>query len=430
MRTLDQWLVYQQSVHPRSVELGLQRVREVAQRLQIGRIAPRVVIVAGTNGKGSSVAILAAIQRAAGRRVGCYTSPHLLEYRERIQLPEGLVSEAALLEAFERIEAARQEISLSFFEYGTLAALLCMAQARLDVAILEVGLGGRLDAVNLVDADAALITTIGLDHQEWLGRDLDAIGAEKAGVLRQGQHAVYADQPPVRSVLVAAQRSGCALLRPGQGYRYWRSGPRWSFQDAGQSLELPWPVALQAPVQIHNLAACVALTLAMEPAFPHAALQQGVAQARVAGRLQLLQADPPVWLDIGHNPQAAAALRDWLLTQPHQPTLAVFGALSDKDVGGVLEQLRAVIDHWWLVPLDALSPRGLSLHDLRERLPQALSCSGCADLDTALQGALAQASACAGRVLVLGSFVLAEQVLRWPGWPLSPASVSFTVERQ
>ena len=324
--------------------------------------------------------------------MGCYTSPHLLEYRERIQLPDGLVSEVQLVDAFARIEAVRGLVSLSIFEYGTLAALLCFAESELDVAILEVGLGGRLDAVNIIDADAVLISTIGLDHQDWLGTDLQQIGREKAGVLRAGQVAVYADQPAVQSVIVSAAKLACQLRRPAQDYRYWRRTDHWYFHDHIHALRLTWPAALQAPVQIHNLAACVALTLALEPAFDYQAIASGVADARIAGRLQQLSEVPEVWLDIAHNPQAAASLRDWLQSRPKRPTLALFGALLDKDVAGVVAALDGVIDQWLLVPLDQLSPRGLSVAELLQRLPTSIQCTTANAVHAGLETALSQAS--------------------------------------
>jgi dihydrofolate synthase/folylpolyglutamate synthase len=431
-QTLDDWLAYQQTLHPRSIELGLDRVRVVAQRLRLGRVAQRVITVAGTNGKGSSVAILRSIYRAAGRRVGCFTSPHLRDYRERIELPEGLVEAAQLLAVFAQIEAARGDTSLSFFEYGTLAALLCFAQADLDVAILEVGLGGRLDAVNLVDADAVLITTIGLDHQEWLGPDRDAIGREKAGVLRAAQFAVYADQPAVDSVLAVAQAVGCVLQRPGLDYRYWREEDAWylTHKGATQPLRVDWPAGLHAPVQIHNLAACAALVLAQEPDFDPAALRHGLRGVHVAGRLQPLCVEPEVWLDVAHNPQAALSLLQWLQQQPRRPTVVLLGMLADKDVATVVQVLQPLVGKWLLVGLDTLSPRGLSAVDLAARLP-ALNVEVCAgDVPSALAHALKQALTEQSRLLICGSFVLAEQALGWSGWPSPQARVSFADERQ
>jgi dihydrofolate synthase/folylpolyglutamate synthase len=430
LHTLDEWLAYQHTIHSAAIELGLERVRTVADRLQIPQIARQIISVAGTNGKGSSVAILASIQRAAGRRVGCYTSPHLLDYRERIELPDGWVSERVLLSAFERIDRARDTVPLTVFEFGTLAALLCFADADLDVAILEVGLGGRLDAVNIIDADAALITTIDLDHQAWLGPDRMTIGREKAGILRSGQIAVYADQPAVNSVLEVAAELACVLQRPDRDYRYWRCADVWYFQSAAQTLRFAWPAALHAPCQIHNLAACVALTLALQADFALQALSAGVAAVQVRARLQRICQTPEIWLDVAHNPQAAASLRDWLQAQPRRRTLALFGALSDKDVRAVIDVLAPSIDHWFLVSLDALSVRGLSAEQLQSQLPVGVSSSVHAEPHSALRSAWVQLEQEHARLLVFGSFVLAEQVLRWPAWVDGALPVSITAERK
>lgn len=410
--SLAAWLEFQQRQHPQSIALGLERVREVAARLGLGRPAPLVITVAGTNGKGSCVAILRSILAAGGLRVGAYTSPHLRDYRERIRLPEGLVSEAALIEAFERIELARGELPLTFFEYGTLAALYVFTAARLDAVVLEVGLGGRLDAVNIVDADAVLLTTVDLDHQQYLGNTRAQIGFEKAGVLRGGQVAVYADQPPVDSLLRHAAHIGCRLRRPGPDYQYWREGASWRLNLDAQSWTWPWPAGLAAPVQIHNLAACVCLLHGLRERWPWspAVVSAGLLQARNPARLQLLGESPQLWLDIAHNPQAAASLRQWLATQPPRPTVAVFAALGDKDVAGVIAELKGVVDHWVLLGLDTETPRGLSANALAALLPATLRAQTATRIGAALARARELAGA-QGRILVFGSFFLAALLL-------------------
>lgn len=414
-RTLPQWLEYQQGLHPATIALGLERVRAVAQRLapDLLRPAPLVIVVAGTNGKGSAVAILRAILTAAGLRVGCYTSPHLLTYNERIVLPEGEVADATLIDWFERIEAARADIPLTFFEFGTLTALGVFGAARLDAVILEVGLGGRLDAVNLVDADAALITTIDLDHQDWLGPDRDSIGREKAGVLRPAQLAVYADARPVRSVLDSARQIGTQLLLPARDYRFWREGRDWLLHMADGTLRLPWPDVLRAPAQIHNLAACVALLRALAPRWPLSiqAFKQGLAQVRIRGRLQVLAQQPELVLDIAHNPQAALSLAQWLAQAPDKPTVALLGALADKDIAGIVAPLLGSICEWVVVGLDQETPRGLSAAALVKRLPQAVAHRVAANVIEGLALARARAGS-EGRVLAFGSFYLAAGVLR------------------
>lgn len=412
---MAQWLDYQQRINPASIALGLERVREVALRLGAALLkpAPLVIVVAGTNGKGSSVAILRAVLTACGLRVGSYTSPHLLDYNERIQLPDGQVSDAQLVDWFERIEQARGQVPLTFFEFGTLAALGVFSVAGLDAVVLEVGLGGRLDAVNLVDADAALITTIDLDHQDWLGPDRASIGREKAGVLRAGQTAVYADPDPVPSVVAEAQRLGTRLLRPALDYRFWREGGEWHLATAAGQWRLPWPEVLLAPTQIHNLAACVALLLSLAARIPVSApaLSEGLRRVAIRGRLQVLERHPELVLDIAHNPQAARSLAQWLAQAPPLPTVAVFGALSDKDVSGIVAALATVVRSWVLVGLDGETPRGLAAHDLAARLPEGVAYAIAADVPTALALARTQAGS-QGRVLAFGSFFLAASVLR------------------
>lgn len=415
-RTLNQWLAYQQQIHPQNIALGLERIRAVADRLgpAVFRPAPRVITVAGTNGKGSSVAILRSLLEIQGQRVGCYTSPHLLRYNERIRLPDGEVDDQSLVDWFERIEAARAGVPLTFFEYGTLAALGLLSEARLDVAVLEVGLGGRLDAVNLVDADAALITTIDLDHQEWLGPDRESIGREKAGVLRPGQWAVYADPEPVRSVAEVAAARGTRLLRPGRDYRFWREGSEWCLHHRGVFRRLPWPAALLAPAQIHNLAACVVLLDSPDPPWlPSTAdLVRAMADVTIPARLQRLAEAPELLLDIAHNPQAARSLQQWLAQAAvKSPTVALFGALADKDAEQIVRSLAASIDHWVLLGLDDETPRGLSGAQLAARLPDGLNTEIAADAHDALARARARAGA-SGRILAFGSFYLAAAVLR------------------
>lgn len=414
-RTLPQWLEYQQGLHPATISLGLERVRAVALRLapELLRPAPLVIVVAGTNGKGSAVAILRALLTAAGLRVGCYTSPHLLAYNERIVLPEGEVADATLIDCFERIEAARGDTPLTFFEFGTLAALGVFGAAGLDAVILEVGLGGRLDAVNLVDADAALITTIDLDHQDWLGPARESIGREKAGVLRAGQLAVYADARPVRSVLDTARQIGTRLCLPGRDYQFWRETPDWLLHMADGTLRLPWPAALQAPAQIHNLAACVALLRTLAPRWPvsNDALRQGLAQVQLRGRLQVLAQQPELVLDIAHNPQAARSLAQWLAQAPRKRTVALLGALADKDVAGIVAPLIGSISEWVVVGLEHETPRGLPAAELVKRLPMAVDHHIAANLTAGLAHARDWAGR-EGRVLAFGSFYLAAAVLR------------------
>lgn len=420
-RTLAEWLAYQEHVNPRSIELGLERVRTVWQRMGAPVPAPCVVIVGGTNGKGSTVALLEAMLHAAGRRVGCYTSPHLLRYNERVRIDGRDVDDEALVAAFERIEAARgtgaEAVPLTYFEYGTLAALDLFARAGLDVAVLEVGLGGRLDAVNIIDADAVVITTIDLDHMDWLGNDRDSIGREKAGVARPGRPAIIGELDPPGGLLDALAANGAQVQRAGCDFSVRRQGQGWRWQHRdGTWFDLPDP-ALAAPVQYANAAAAIAILHALGHGLLGAAPEQAVALAlrgvSVAARLQSLGGDPVLYVDVGHNPQAARALAQWLDAVPHGPVHAVFGALSDKDVAGVIGALGARIDRWHLAGLERDTPRGLPAHALADALvagrPDARF-----DLHPGVAEALdaARTAARPGEtILAFGSFFVASAVL-------------------
>lgn len=413
---LAEWLEYQQRIHALGVDLGLDRIRTVWQRMGAPSLARKVVTVGGTNGKGSTVAFLEAILAAAGQRVGCYTSPHLLRYNERIRIAGNDVDDAALVESFERIEQARSEISLTYFEFGCLAAFDLFARANLDVAVLEVGLGGRLDAVNLIDADAVIITTVDLDHVEWLGPDRDSIGREKAGIARRGRPAIVGECDPPRGLLDALDAAGALTQRAGQDF-FVDDEPgcwRWRHRD-GTVLHLPSP-ELAAPVQYANAAAAIA-ALHLLNAVPAPELERvaaiGMHGPRAPARLQSLGGDPALIVDVGHNPQAARALAQWLDIQPGGRVHAVYGALSDKDVGGVMTALGSRIAHWHLAGLENDTPRGVPsavlAGVLRNVLPHAHF-----DTHDHVRGALAAARATARhgeRVLAFGSFFVAAAAL-------------------
>ncbi|MDG2536631.1 bifunctional tetrahydrofolate synthase/dihydrofolate synthase [Dyella jiangningensis] len=428
-RTLDEWLAYQERVNVRSIELGLDRVRAVWQAMGAPAPARRVITVGGTNGKGSTVALLESMLSAAGQRVGCYTSPHLLHYRERVRIDGADASDEALIGSFERIEAARGEVPLTYFEFGTLAALDLFARANLDVAVLEVGLGGRLDAVNIIDADVAIITTVDLDHMDWLGPDRDSIGVEKAGIARAGRPAIVGEAQPPQGLLEALQRIGANVQRAGIAFSVEHladGGWRWHHAD-GTRLSLPDP-ALAAPVQYANAAAAIAAMHALQASDEAiAAIDLGKAAAtglrtvHVAARLESLGGDPTLVVDVGHNPQAARALAEWLDTHPGGRVHAVYGALSDKDVGGVIRALGSRIDHWHLAGLERDTPRGLPSSVLLDQLLLALP-GARYDLHDDVHSALAEAraSAKAGeRVLAFGSFFVASAVLAESKGPLS-----------
>ncbi|NKJ20648.1 bifunctional tetrahydrofolate synthase/dihydrofolate synthase [Dyella sp. SG609] len=419
-RTLAEWLSYQESVNPRSIELGLERVREVWRRMGAPAPARWIVTVGGTNGKGSTVAMLEAMLRAAGRRVGCYTSPHLLRYNERIRIDGQDAGDQALVDSFERIEAARGDIPLTYFEFGTLAALDLFARADLDAAVLEVGLGGRLDAINIVDADVAVITTVDLDHMDWLGNDRDSIGREKAGIARHGRPAIVGEAAPPAGLLQALAAIGARVERAGVDFRVERHAQGWTWRHAdGTAFGLPDP-SLAAPVQYANAAAAIAALHAQgtHAPIPSAALAAaaaaGVKTAAVAARLQALGGDPALIVDVGHNPQAARALAEWLDAHPGGRVHAVYGALADKDVGGVIAALGARIGHWHLAGLERDTPRGLPAEALRKELQMALP-PAAFDLHADVGSALAAARAAAlpgERILAFGSFFVAAAVLQ------------------
>ncbi|HKE47774.1 MAG TPA: bifunctional tetrahydrofolate synthase/dihydrofolate synthase [Rhodanobacteraceae bacterium] len=416
LRTLDDWLDHQQRVHPRVIELGLDRVRAVWERLGAPRPAPVVITVGGTNGKGSTVAFLEAMLRADGRRVGAYTSPHLLRYNERVRIDGREAGDAALIDAFERIEAARGEIALTYFEYGTLAALLLFAAAKVDVALLEVGLGGRLDAVNIVDADVAIVTTVDFDHQDWLGNDRDSIGREKAGVLRKDRPAIVGETSPPKGLLDEAARIGADLRIAARDFQAEIGRDGWRWRSGGVDIALSHP-ALEAPCQHANAASAIAALFALRGrlGWNPAAIARGVAEARVEARLQRFDGAPELVVDVAHNPQAARVLAEWLRTHAIAGrTLAVFGALADKDVQGIVAPLARTIDAWHLAGLDGESPRGLKGATLAGMVEaEGIAIAGTSDdVTSALDTAFASAQP-GDRVVAFGSFFVAAAALRF-----------------
>jgi dihydrofolate synthase/folylpolyglutamate synthase len=415
MKTLNDWLAFIERQHPQNVALGLDRVREVATRMGLGKPAAHVITVGGTNGKGSTVAFLEAIARAAGWRVGTYTSPHLLRYNERVRIDAVETDDATLVAAFEAVDAARGGTPLTYFEYGTLAALWCFARAGLDLAVLEVGLGGRLDAVNLVDADVAVITTVDLDHQDWLGEDREAIGAEKAGIARAWKPLVLGEDAPPASVLDHAYRIGASAVRAGCDFFFEPiDDAHWRWREVGVELELPLP-RLLAPSQLRNAATAIAALRALDAPLDDAAIAQGVADAFVPARLQrFLRDGREVVVDVAHNPQAARELAAWLRATPAPGrTFAVFGALGDKDVAAVAGVFEGLVDGWFLAGLAEVGPRGIDVDAFAQRLAGTPAAEGVrhASVDRALAAALAQAQA-GDRVLVFGSFHTAAAALQ------------------
>ncbi len=415
-RTLADWLAWQDQCHPKSIDLGLDRIRRVAKALDLLPAPYQVVTVAGTNGKGSSVAYVEALLRRLGKRVGAYTSPHLVRYNERIRIEGSEASDEALVSAFEAIDAVRGSVSLSYFEFGTLAALYLFREARVDVAVLEVGLGGRLDAVNVVDPDVALITQIGLDHMAWLGPDREAIGVEKAGILRPGRPAVLSDPKPPRSVIDRAGVLGVPLRRLGIEFRAAVEDPegRWTLQGQGYTWEALAPPGIAGAPQYANAAGAVEAVRALGLDPSRNLAEAAVSSVRLPGRLQRISGHPEWILDVAHNPDACETLAASLRAARHPGrTVALMAVLADKAPDAMAARLRDAFDAW--VVGTAPGPRGLPAIRLadavRAALPSATVC--CAEpLGEALRLAREQAGP-DGRVVAFGSFYAVAAV--WSG---------------
>jgi dihydrofolate synthase/folylpolyglutamate synthase len=374
-RTLEEWLEYIERIHPKTIQLGLERVARVRDVLR-GSGSAALLTVAGTNGKGSTCAILEAILRAAGYRVGLYTSPHLLHYNERIRVDGVPVSDARLCAAFDAVERARIEraygIPLTYFEFGTLAAWEIFGNEALDAVILEVGLGGRLDAVNAYDCDCALLTSVALDHIDYLGDTRESIGAEKAGIFRNGKPAIIADADPPQSVHDCARAVGAVPWVIGRDFGYLPQGEQWMFWGpGGRRAGLAYP-ALRGRRQLANASAALAALDALRRRLPVGMqdVRSGLAHVELAGRFQVLPGRPAVVLDVAHNPQAAAALADDLAEMGFFPeTYAVFGMLRDKDIPGVCRAMKGQISIWLAADLSV--PRGANKKMLADALAGA-----------------------------------------------------------
>lgn len=402
--SLDDWLGYLEAIHPVEIDLGLDRVLTVYRRLFPRPPAARVVTVAGTNGKGSTVACLSRVLAAAGRTVGCYTSPHLHRYNERVVIDGRLATDDELITAFAQVEEARRGISLSYFEFGTLAAFVVLARAGVQDWVLEVGLGGRLDAVNVVDADLAIITSVDIDHVAFLGNDREVIGFEKAGIFRVGRPAICVDPNPPRSVLQQAAAQRVALKRLGVDMMLTADAgqPVLSIPETNQQLSLPGDAALP----LASMAAAVMAALTLQPEMTAADIETALAKVHLAGRFEQLARQPDVYLDVGHNPHAAA----WLATRVQARrraggvVRAVYACLADKDAGGVVDAMAAVVQHWYLAGLD--QPRGRSAETLAALVSERLGeCT--LTPQTTVADALKRAMADAAEndlIVVFGSF--------------------------
>jgi dihydrofolate synthase/folylpolyglutamate synthase len=350
--TLDTWLERIERLHSRPIDLTLDRVREVAQRLGL-RFSCPTFIIGGTNGKGSTCAMLDAILRAAGYRVGLYTSPHLLRFNERAQIDGVVASDAALIGQFEAVDAARGATTLTYFEFTTLAVLRLFQAQRLDAMVLEIGLGGRLDAVNIIDADCSILTSVDIDHTSYLGPTRESIGFEKAHIFRRGRPAICAEPRPPTSVLEVAHQLGADLWLAGRDFSYEGDRVQWTFRGrTGRRASLPYP-ALRGANQVLNASSALAALEALSDRLPvsQQAVREGLLTVEIPARFQVLPGRPTVVLDVAHNPHAAAVLATNLDNMGFFPrTHAVFGMLRDKDVAGVIARLGARIDRWHVGP--------------------------------------------------------------------------------
>lgn len=417
-RDLAAWLAWQERLHPKEIELGLERVHAVLAQMSLSRPPFRIATVGGTNGKGSCVATLEALGLEAGLVTGAYTSPHLLRYNERIRVGGRDATDAELVDAFEAVEAGRGTTSLSYFEFGTVAALEIFRRRGVELAVLEVGLGGRLDAVNAVDPEVAVVTSVGLDHVEWLGPDRESIGREKGGIFRRGRPAVIGDRDPPATLLLAA---GNDALRLGQDFDWHEDGPGWRWHCG--TLDLPHLPRgpLGAPALLDNAACAIAAfdalhSLRGQPELPVRAL----GRMHLVGRLQRVPGEVEWWLDVAHNPDGAAVLAGALSAAPVTgKTYAVLGMLADKDAAAVATALDPCIDHWILASLPP--PRGLDAAALAERIAPRVGAPVATALSVAQACEAARGAARPGdRVVVCGSFHAVGPALEWLGLYCGP----------
>lgn len=394
------------------MELGLERIRTVQQSLGLTPGTTTVVTVAGTNGKGSTVAYLESIYRAAGYTVGSYTSPHLVRFNERVRINGECVADEALCRAFENVEAARHEVQLTYFEFTTLAALQILFAAGLDVIVLEVGLGGRLDAVNIIDPDVAVVTAVDLDHQAWLGETRELIGFEKAGIFRNNVPAVCSDAHPPASVVTYAEQIGAPIYRAGEQYRFEVGKNRWHWQGMGIRYDNLVRPGLRGAHQLDNAAGAIAVLQILSDRLPVTAeaINDGLSRPELHGRTEVINGAPLLVLDVAHNPQATAELAQTLCAMDgasgyHSSTVAVVGMLRDKDIAASLRPMLGIVQHWYVADLSG--PRAASAQQLKDIL---LTIDGNAVVSTyrsvaeAFGAALDETDADA-RVVIFGSFL-------------------------
>jgi dihydrofolate synthase/folylpolyglutamate synthase len=412
--SLPAWLHWQESFHPRSIDLGLERAAHVFHTLNPTGVKLPTITVAGTNGKGSCVAFLEAIYRQQGYQVGTYTSPHILRYNERIKINGEPVADHLICEAFERIDAIRGDVSLSYFEFGTLAALDIFARAKLDIQLLEVGLGGRLDAVNIIDPDVAIISSIDIDHIDWLGETREAIGSEKAGIFRSQTPAIIGDLNPPQSLFAVAKAKQARLFCINQEFSYQKTQTDWSWQAGSESYTaLPYPI-LQGEHQLRNASIVLLAVSQLQSLLPvsEQAIHQGLKTAHLMGRFQLIKGDIPILLDVGHNPQAVRTLVEHLDQHFADKKIhAVFAMMKDKDISGVIELMKAKVNTWFLAPLAnprAATEEAMQAYFKTHEIKQVKM--GFADFMAAFAAAK-KAAKQGDLILIFGSFFLVSEYL-------------------
>jgi dihydrofolate synthase/folylpolyglutamate synthase len=412
-KTLTEWLEYLERLHPKTIELGLARVAEVRRRMALNPSFP-IIAVGGTNGKGSTCAMLEAMLHAAGYRVGCYTSPHLLDYNERVRIGRQQANDAELCIGFSAVEEARGDISLTYFEFSTLAAMQCFIACEVDVAILEVGLGGRLDAVNVFDANCAVVCSVDIDHTEYLGSTREQIAYEKAGIFRKDKVAVFGDEDMPAPIAGEAQRIGARLWRLGRDFTCVKGEQQWAFRGpAGERHALPYP-ALRGAYQVNNASAALAALDSLKDTLPVGmeAVRRGLVEVTLGGRFQVVPGRPQLILDVAHNPHAARSLAQNLAALPPAHTFAVFAMLKDKDMAGVARALKDRIDVWLVADIN--HPRGATAAQLAQVLRDAKARG---EIQVFATAAEAWRHACKAaseddRIITFGSFYTVADVMR------------------
>jgi len=411
---LTDWLGYIESIHPSTIDLTLERIKIVIERLNLDISFP-ILTVGGTNGKGSTCSILESIYKEAGYKVACYTSPHFLNFNERIKIQALAVSDEVICEAFSRIESAREGVTLTYFEYGTIAAMIIFSEAHVDVAILEVGLGGRLDAVNVFDADCAIVTTVDLDHMDYLGHTREAIGFEKAGIYRTEKTSICGDFDPPQSLIKHAELIHADLKIIGKDFGYEAHHDSFDFLiDSTFVMNLPLP-KLQGDFQLANATNALMAVKAMEDKLPltEISIQKGIALTLLPGRFQEVKKMPSLIFDVAHNPQAARSLSHNLKTHvvPGK-TIAVFSILKDKDIFGVINVLNLDIDDWFIAEIQ--NERAASIENISNTI-QKINLSAHIEAFKNIQEAYQFASKEVtrnDRIIVFGSFFTVADIMK------------------